>query len=307
MASRKVPSVRLGNSGLKVSRLILGCGAYGSSGWQPWIVNEEDTIKLIKAAYDLGIQTFDTADAYSNGGSEVVLGKAIKQHDLPRDEIVVMTKSEWYYNLHEKAEANGYVNQFGLSRKHIFAGVQASLRRLGLDYVDVLFYYALIHNLTPFIAMQDQYSLLYREEEREMLPTLKVSSLLSRPVRCSLAPAFRCGVYALVALARGLLTHPLEEKTYRSSTDRFGIPLLQGGGKDIIKRVEETAKRRGISMAQIALAWHLHKDGITTPVIGASTEAKLNDLIGALDVELDDQEISYLEAAYKPMPIIGHP
>ncbi|KAA1466935.1 aryl-alcohol dehydrogenase [Dentipellis sp. KUC8613] len=340
---KKVPYVRLGNSGLKVSRLVLGCGAYGTPQWQPWVLDEEESIKIIKAAYDVGIQTFDSADVYSNGLSEVVLGKAIRQHNLPRDEIVVMTKvyrvvsreqALGFYNEHDKADKYGYVNQYGLSRKHIFAAVKRSLERLGLDYIDVLFChrfdehtpiaetmtalhdvvkagyvryiamsscwawqfhvmqnYALAHNLTPFIAMTNQYSLLYREEEREMMPTLK---------------HFGTGCLPWSPLARGLLTHPLNTESRRSNIDRFSVPLLQGNSKEVIERVEQLARRKGISMAQVSLAWLLHKDGVTAPVVGASSEAKLHDLLGALEVKLDAEDVAYLEGAYRPMPVIGH-
>ncbi|KAG8704754.1 hypothetical protein FRC11_009612, partial [Ceratobasidium sp. 423] len=226
--NKKMTYVRLGNSGLKVSRLILGLMSYGNKQFGEWVLDEEEGIKHIKAAYDAGIQTFDTANVYSNGDSERILGKAIKQLNLPRDEIVVMTK---LYHLvvrdnsefilvnggdSPEADAKGYANQYGLSRKHIFESVKHSLERLQLDYVDVLqchrfdyhtpiaetmqalhdvvkagyaryigmsschayqFHamqnYAIANNLTPFISMQNQHSLVYREEEREMMPTLK--------------------------------------------------------------------------------------------------------------------------------------
>ncbi|KAG8752495.1 hypothetical protein FRC12_011921 [Ceratobasidium sp. 428] len=224
---KKMEYVRLGQSGLKVSRIILGMMTYGDPNWQGWVLSEEEGIAHVKAAYDLGIQTFDTANIYSNGRSEEILGKAIKQHNLPRDEIVVMTKlwgvvarkmDEAYSLTSEQTKLdNGYVNQYGLSRKHIFESIKHSLKRLQLNYVDVLqchrfdpntpiaetmqalhdvvqagyvryigmsscyawqFHamqnYAIANKLTPFISMQNYYSLVYREEEREMMPTLKV-------------------------------------------------------------------------------------------------------------------------------------
>jgi aryl-alcohol dehydrogenase-like predicted oxidoreductase len=226
--------MRLGDSGLKVSRLILGCMSYGSPEWQQWVLSEEEGIKHIKAAYDSGINTFDTANVYSNGLSEVILGKAIKQHNLPREEIVVMTKV--YFAVGKtpnvstvgksSTELNemGYVNQHGLCRKHIFDSVKQSLERLQLDHIDLLQChrfdketpieetmqalhdvvkagyvryigmsscwayqfnimqnYAIQNNLTPFISMQNHYSLVYREEEREMFPTLKHFRVASIP------------------------------------------------------------------------------------------------------------------------------
>ncbi|KAI0948813.1 hypothetical protein AcV7_009457 [Taiwanofungus camphoratus] len=224
--TKKMEYVRLGNSGLKVSKIILGTMQYGSSGWQEWVIGEEKAIEHIKYAYEHGIQTFDTANMYSNGLSEIFLGKAIKQLKLPREEIVVMTKvfmpitKDYGLNIRatgKDADELGLVNQYGLSRKHIFDSIKASLERLQLDYVDLFqchrfdydtpieetmqalhdvvkagyaryigmsscyayqFHamqnYAIKNNLTPFISMQNHYSLIYREEEREMFPTLKV-------------------------------------------------------------------------------------------------------------------------------------
>ncbi|KAG8926129.1 hypothetical protein FRC02_009194 [Tulasnella sp. 418] len=231
--------------------------SYGSKEWQDWVLEEEEGIKHIKAAYDAGVQTFDTANVYSNGVSEIILGKAIKQHNLPRNEIVIMTKVMFVVgkapgvNLAvtgEKPDEVGYVNQRGLSRKHIFESVQASLKRLQLDYIDLLQChrfdpdtpieetmqalhdvvqagyvryigmsscwayqfqamqnYALNNKLTPFISMQNQYNLVYREEEREMIPTLKM---------------FGVGCIPWSPLARGYLARPLSQQTLRGSTDR---------------------------------------------------------------------------------------
>ncbi|KAF8708254.1 Aldo kereductase, partial [Rhizoctonia solani] len=246
---KKMPYVRLGNSGLKVSRIILGTMTYGSPEWQGWVLGEEEGMKHIKAAYDMGIQTFDTANVYSNGLSETILGKAIKKYNLPRDEIVVMTKL--YFTVAPSvniawASAGDYVNQNGLSRKHIFEAVKHSLERLQLDYVDVLqchrfdpdtpieetmqalhdvvqagyaryigmsscyawqFHvmqnYAITHNLTPFISMQNHHSLVYREEEREMFPTLK---------------HFGVGIIPWSPLARGYLTKPVNDETSKRNT-----------------------------------------------------------------------------------------
>ncbi|KAI0062425.1 Aldo keto reductase [Artomyces pyxidatus] len=338
---RRVPYVRLGESGLKVSRIILGCMSYGTPDWMPWVLGEDEGIQHIKAAYDLGIQTFDTANIYSMGLSEVILGKAIKQHNLPRDEIVVMTKNP---------EDFGYVNQEGLSRKHIFDSVQHSLSRLQLDYIDVLQChrfdpntpieetmhalhdvvqrgwvryigmsscfawqfsrqqkftdYAMAHHLTPFISMQNHYNLLYREEEREMMPTLQHFGVASIPWS---------------PLARGLLARsPDAPKTKRGGYDRWhAMYLADSGGSEIINRVEQLAGEKGVTMGQLSLAWILTKDGngphllfhvaVAAPVIGTTSLDNLYDLLGALEVNLSEADIKFLEEPYRPMPIIGHP
>ncbi|KAJ7363874.1 Aldo keto reductase [Mycena albidolilacea] len=341
--TNKMSYVRLGNSGLKVSRLILGTMQYGSNEWQPWILSESIAIEHIKAAYDLGIQTFDTADIYSNGITEVVFGNAIKALDLPREEIVIMTKikhhvpksgpSEWFLTTKKDPNAYGYVNQGGLSRKHIFDGVKASLKRLQVDYIDVLqchgydketpveetmtalhdiiklgwvryigmgscyawqFHamqnYAINNKLTPFISMQHQYNLLYRDDEVELIPTLK---------------HFGIGSIPFSGLARGHLSRPLDEETERSRSDRF-YPLYKLGpwseDEKIIKSVEKVAREKDISMAQVALAWVLQQPMVTAPIIGPTSISQLEDLIGAINVSLSTEEIELLEAAYRPRP-----
>ncbi|KAB5590450.1 hypothetical protein CTheo_6113 [Ceratobasidium theobromae] len=339
--NKKMTYVRLGNSGLKISRIILGLMSYGSDQWAKWVLNEEEGIKHIKAAYEAGIQTFDTANVYSNGESERILGKAIKQLNLPRDEIVVMTKVYGVvarqhsdrFSPGEAADAAGYVNQSGLSRKHIFEAVKHSLERLQLDYVDVLqchrfdyntpiaetmqalhdivqagyaryigmsschayqFHamqnYAINNKLTPFISMQNQHSLLYREEEREMIPTLKM---------------FGVGMIPWSPLAQGVLARPLSQTTLRSETTPWASIVEKGKeiNKEVVIRVEQTAKKRGISMAQVAIAWSLSKDVVSAPIIGTTNLKNLEDSIGALNVQLTEEEIKYLEEAYTPQAI----
>ncbi|CAK5274675.1 unnamed protein product [Mycena citricolor] len=333
--------VRLGNSGLKVSRIILGCMSYGSRGWQTWVLEEEESFKHIKAAYDAGINTFDTANTYSNGVSEIILGKAIKQFNLPRDEIVIMTKV--FFTTGHTADtpafvadpdASGYVNQHGLSRKHIFDSVKRSLERLQLDYIDVLqchrfddntpieetmqalhdvvqagyvryigmsscwawqFHamqnYAIQNKLTPFISMQDHYSMLYREEEREMFPTLK---------------HFKVGCIPWSPLARGLLTRPLSEQSKRGSVDRMIKSFHSEATTNIINRVEELAKKKGKTMAQIALAWVLAKDVVTAPIVGSTSLDNLHELFAATEIELSEEEVKHLDELYQPGKIIGH-
>ncbi|TRM67382.1 NADP-dependent oxidoreductase domain-containing protein [Schizophyllum amplum] len=341
---RKMPYVRLGKSGLKVSKIILGCMTYGAPEWQGWVLGEDEGIKHIKAAYDLGIQTFDTANVYSNGMSEVILGKAIKQHNLPRDEIVVMTKLftevkrnvAEFFTLHIDPDTTGYVNQHGLSRKHIFESVKHSLERLQLDYIDVLQChrfdkdtpieetmqalhdvvkagmvryigmsscwayqfsamqnYAIQNNLTPFISMQNHYSLLYREEEREMMPTLQ---------------SFGVGAIPWAPLARGRLTRPLGQQTKRGEMDRMiGLySKVKESTEAIVNHVEELAKKKGCSMAQLSLAWLMVQPGVSAPIVGTTSIENLHDLIGALDIKLSEDDVKFLEEPYVPRDIIGH-
>jgi len=344
--TKKVPYVRLGNSGLKVSRVILGMMSYGDPKFEPWVLGEKDAIEHVKFAYEHGINTFDTADVYSNGLSEIFLGKAIKSLNLPREGVVVMTKlygtvakttGEYLATQpHAELDKIGYVNQHGLSRKYIFEAVKKSLERLQLDYIDVLqchrfdpetpieetmqalhdvvkagyvryigmsscyawqFHvmqnYAITHNLTPFILMQNHHSLVYREEEREMFPTLK---------------HFGVGIIPWSPLARGLLTRPFkggDTRTTRSDTDSWLSAYLEGPGTpEIVNRVEEISKKRGISMAQVSLAWSLTR--VTSPVIGSTSIKKIGELIDATDIELTDAEIQYLEEPYKARSVMGH-
>ncbi|KAI0328025.1 oxidoreductase [Cubamyces sp. BRFM 1775] len=337
----KMEYVRLGNSGLKVSKIILGCMSYGDPGWQGWVLGEEEGLKHIKFAYDHGITTFDTANVYSNGLSEVILGNAIKKYNLPREELVIMTKlygvvaPQTNVNAFTKSPLEfGIINQHGLNRKHIFDSVKASLKRLQLDYIDVLqchrfdyttpieetmqalhdvvqagyvryigmsscyayqFHqmqnYAITHNLTPFISMQNHYSLLYREEEREMFPTLKL---------------FGVGSIPWSPLARGNLTRPLSADTTRAKTDAWASLYRGEASEQIINRVEELAKQKGVSMAQISLAWIMAKPGVTAPIIGTTSLSNLEDILGALDVKLTEEEIKSLEEPYKPVAIAGH-
>ncbi|KAF9075504.1 oxidoreductase [Rhodocollybia butyracea] len=332
----KVSYVRLGNSGLKVSRIVLGCMSYGHPDWQAWVLPEEEGIKHIKAAFDAGINTFDTANVYSNGQSEVVLGKAIKQFNIPREDIVVLTKVFFPVGKTpgEDTSANPFINKRGLSRKHIFDSIKASLKRLQLDYVDVLQChrfdketpieetmqalhdvvkagytryigmsscfayqfnamqtYAIENKLTPFISMQNNYSLAYREEEREMFPTLK---------------QFGVGSIPWSPLARGLLCRPLDQQTKRAQSDRQIAFHSSDVNANIINRVEEIAKKKNVKMAQVALAWVLNRDGVSAPIVGTTTLENLYELIDALDINLSDEEMKYLEEPYTPRAIVGH-
>ncbi|KAJ7928819.1 aryl-alcohol dehydrogenase [Mycena leptocephala] len=354
-SSERMQYVRLGQSGLKISKIVLGCMSYGHPKYMgSWVLDEEEASKHIKAAYDAGINAFDTANAYSSGISEEILGRAIKQHQLPRDEIVVMTKV--FFPLSRDPtkplfgsttlDSDGYANQYGLSRKHIFDSVKHSLRRLQLDYIDLLqchrfdpntpieetmhalhdvvkagyvryigmsschawqFHvmqnYAIANKLTPFISMQNHHNLLYREEEREMFPTLK---------------HFGVGAIPWSPLARGALTRPLEKQaeTARSDSDIMPPSLYTGSeaNKTIVKRhvfcTLRTSRRnceeRGITMAQVSVAWSLSKEGVSAPIVGTTSLANLAEAIAATHIKLTEDEIKYLEEPYQPMAILGH-
>ncbi|KIO29955.1 hypothetical protein M407DRAFT_21009 [Tulasnella calospora MUT 4182] len=342
-AENNMQYVRLGKSGLKVSRIILGCASYGSKSEQSWILEEEEAVEHIKLAYDLGINTFDTGDTYSNGESERILGKAIKKYSLPRDEIVVMTKA-WgavsrepgpiWASPEEKLDQLRYTNQYGLTRKHLFAAIKDSLERLQLDYVDVLqchrfdyntpveetmhalheivkagyaryigmsscyawqFHkmqnYARQHELTEFISMQNLYNPIYREEEREMIPLLKDLGV---------------GMIPWSPNAGGVLARPLTAQTKRSEGDtyaKFGpvIPFLPA----VNNRIEEIAKNRGISMAQVVLAWSLGKGFVTAPIVGTTSLDKLRDSAGAIHVKLTEEEIKSIDEPYQARAVYG--
>jgi len=348
--AREMEYVRLGQSGLKISKIILGCMTYGSSEWQNWVLDEKAGIEHIKFAYENGINAFDTSNVYSNGESEIILGKAIKKLNLPREEIVVLTKVFFVvsktpsdftvpWSSQEKDKA-GYVNQYGLSRKHIFDSVKASLKRLQLDYIDVLQChrfdrdtpieetmqalhdvvqagyvryigmsscwawqframqnYAINNKLTPFISMQNQYSLAYREEEREMMPTLK---------------HFGVGSIPWSPLARGFLSRPLGQQTSRGESDnslkKFKAYSTkdQEGNLEIVRRVEELSKKKDCSMAQIALAWVMSKDRVSAPIVGTTSLDNLKDTIAAIKIKLSEEDIKYLEEPYRPQAINGH-
>lgn len=320
---------RLGNTGLKVSRICLGCMTYGkpTERW-PWALNEEQSRPFIQKALELGINFFDTADVYSNGASEEVVGKALRDF-AKRDEIVLATK---VYN-----PMGPGLNDRGLSRKHIMNAIDASLKRLGTDYVDLYqihrwdydtpieetletlndivragkaryigassmyswqfakaLYLADLHGWTRFVSMQPHYNLIYREEEREMLPLCKDQGI---------------GVIPWSPLARGLLTRkPTKEggETERARTDAFAKSLYtRDNDFAIAERVTEVAQQRGIPNAQVALAWLLANPVITAPIIGASKPGHLEDAIAALSVHLSEEEKNKLEDLYQPHPVLG--
>ena len=317
----------LGSAGMKVSRICLGCMTYGSKGWREWVLEEEEGRPFIRRALELGINFFDTADMYSLGRSEEILGRALRDFGPPRPDLVIATKL--FFPM-----GNG-PNQKGLSRKHIMEAIDASLRRLGTDYVDLyqihrfdpetpieetlealtdviragkaryigassmyawqfarMLYTADRHSFSRFVSMQNHYNLVYREEEREMIPLCRAEGV---------------GVIPWSPLARGLLAGNRKARTLRSQADDYAHKLYTREADDrVVEGVEDLAKRRGVPPAQMALAWLLHKPGVTAPIIGATKAHHLEDAIAALSLTLSDQEISELEAPYVPHPVLGH-
>lgn len=322
--------VRFGNTGLKVSRLCLGTMTYGKPNdrWQ-WALNEEESRPFIKKALEEGINFFDTADVYSYGSSEEVVGNALKDF-AKRDDVVIATK---VFNPMSQAP-----NDAGLSRKHIMSSIDASLKRLKTDYVDLYqihrwdyntpieetlealhdivksgkaryigassmyswqfakaLYIADLHGWTRFVSMQPHYNLIYREEEREMIPFCLDQKI---------------AVIPWSPLARGLLTGKRTKErneTLRAKTDEFGRKLYYADSDfDIVDRVTEIATQRRLPNAQIALAWMLSKPAITAPIIGASKPGHLEDAVAALSVQLTQDEITKLEELYQYHPVLGH-
>jgi aryl-alcohol dehydrogenase-like predicted oxidoreductase len=319
--------VNLGSTGLKVSRLCLGCMTYGSKKWREWVMEEEESRPFIKQALQLGINFFDTADMYSIGVSEQILGRALKDFGPSRDKLVIATKVFW--------PMGDDPNQKGLSRKHIMHAIDASLRRLGTEYVDLyqihrfdyetrieetlealhdvvkagkvlhigassmfawqfarMLYIADRLGFTRFVTMQNHYNLVYREEEREMIPLCREEGI---------------GLLPWSPLARGLLAGNRRAGTQRSKLDDYAHKLYTQEADDrVVDCVEKVAKDRGVPAAQVALAWLLHKPGVTAPILGASKPHHLEDAVAALSLKLTSQEISRLESTYVPHPVLGH-
>lgn len=319
--------VNLGNTGVKVSRICLGTMTYGSKKWREWILEEAEGRPFIQKALEMGINFFDTADVYSQGVSEEILGRALKDFGPPRDKVVIATKV--FYPMGEGP------NDKGLSRKHIMHSIDASLRRLGTDYVD-LYQIHRFDSETPveetlqalddvvkagkalyigassmyawqfarmlhtadrcgfrrFVTMQNHYNLIYREEEREMIPLCRAEGI---------------GLLPWSPIARGMLAGNRKAATLRSRTDDFGLRMYHVPADDqVVDCVEQVASARGVPPAQIALAWVLGKPGVAAPIIGASKPHHLEDAIAALDVKLTEEEIKKLESVYVPHPVLGH-
>ena len=320
----------LGKSGLKVSRICLGTMTYGTSQWRDWVLDETESRPYIQRALELGINFFDTADAYSHGVSEEVLGRALKDFTR-REEVVIATKV--FFPMGDKP------NQGGLSRVHIMQAIDDSLRRLRTDYIDLYqihrwdpdtpieetlealhdvvksgkaryigassmyawqfsksLYLADLHSWTRFVAMQNHYNLVYREEEREMMPMCRSEGI---------------GVIPWSPLARGFLSGNRSRQewgdTARAKSDDFAHQMYyQESDFTVVERVVELAKTRGVTPSQIALAWLLHQPGVTAPIVGASKMHHLEEDVASLDIEVSAEELVTLEEPYQPHPVLGH-
>ncbi|MFE0474224.1 aldo/keto reductase [Streptomyces sp. NPDC058947] len=319
--------VKLGSTGLDVSRICLGCMTYGlpDRGAHEWTLDEEASRPLIRQAVEAGITFFDTANVYSDGTSEEIVGRALRDF-ARRDEIVLATK------VHGRMRPGP--NGGGLSRKAIMTELDRSLARLGTDYVDLyqihrfdphtpveetmealhdvvkagkvryigassmyawqfskMQYTARLNGWTRFVSMQNHYNLIYREEEREMLPLCADQGV---------------GVLPWSPLARGRLTRDWDTTTGRSATDTFGSTLYQDGDRSVVEAVTRIAEARGVPRARVALAWLLHQDTVTAPIVGAAKPQHLTDAVAAVELELDGKELEELERPYTSHPIAGH-
>ena len=321
--------VNLGSTGLKVSRICLGTMTYGSKSWREWVLEEQESLPFIRRALELGINFFDTADIYSLGRSEEILGKALKEFGPERERLVIATK---LFN-----PMGDDPNQRGLSRKHIHHAVDNSLRRLGVDYIDLY----QVHRFDPhtpvdetvqalsdlvdsgkvlylgassmwawqfatmlhvadqlgahrFVTMQNHYNLLYREEEREMMPLCEHEGI---------------GVIPWSPLARGVLTGNKQAKTLRATTDDFATQLYDKTAEadaHVVDDLVSVAKKHGVPPAQVALAWLLHQPAVVAPIVGASKMPHLEDAVAAEALTLSDDEIAALEKSYVPHTVVGH-
>ena len=321
---------KLGSTDLEVSRLCLGCMGFGdASRWiHPWVLDEENSLPILRRALDLGINFFDTANVYSLGASEEILGRAMRRF-AKRDQVVIATKV--FFKMHDGLDGSG------LSRKAILSAIDASLQRLGMEYVDLYqihrwdyqtpieetmealhdvvkagkaryigasamygwqFQKALcvaeMHAWTRFVSMQNHLNLIYREEEREMLPLCRAENI---------------GVIPYSPLASGRLTRdPDNQGTLRAATDQIQknkYDAMAGADRSIVERVGELANKHGVNRAQIAMAWLLGKEGVTAPIVGATRLSHLEDAAAALAVRLTPEETAYLEEPYVPHAVMG--
>ncbi len=321
--------VQLGATGLRVSRIWLGMMSYGDPSWRPWVLEEAAAGPFVERALDLGITTFDTADMYSLGVSEEITGRLLLSR-VQREEVVIATKL--FMPMRQ-----GDPNAWGLSRKHVFDACDASLRRLGTDHIDLYQTHrwdpstpieetmealhdlvrmgkvryigassmhawqfakaqrvAAVNGWTPFVSMQPHYNLLYREEEREMFP------------QCA---DMGVGVVPWSPLARGRLTRPADapsDATTREATEAMSPSYYDGAERAILDAVGDIAEARGVSRAQVALAWVARNPVVTAPIIGATKLSHIEDAVAALDVDLTDDEVARLEDPYRPRPVLGH-
>lgn len=321
----------LGKAGLKVSRICLGCMTYGSSKWRGWILGEDEAKPFFRQAIEAGINFFDTADTYSQGVSEEVTGRALKEFAGSRESYVLATKVFF--------PMGNSPNEAGLSRKHILHAIDNSLKRLGHDYVDLYqihrfdpttpieetiealhdvvkagkaryigassmyawqlakyLYTADSMRMTRFVSMQNHYNLVYREEEREMIPLCREEGV---------------GVIPWSPLARGFLAgnrRPQDRgETTRAKSDEFAHAMYYDDSDfAVVEKVTEIAQKRGVSNARVALAWLLHRKGVTAPIIGASKPGHIEDAVAAVSLKLDDAELKALSESYVPHRVLGH-
>jgi aryl-alcohol dehydrogenase-like predicted oxidoreductase len=323
--------VSMGSTGLKVSKICLGTMTFGSPDWRNWVMNEEQSLPFIKRALDLGINFFDTADVYSLGQSEVVLGNSLRKLGVPRDRVVIATKVH--------SSMGDDPNQRGQSRKHIKHAIDDSLRRLGVDYIDLyqihrfdphtpieesldaldsvvkagkalylgassmyawqfakMLYTADRLGLARFATMQNHYNLVYREEEREMNP---------------LCVAEGVGIIPWSPLARGFLTKNRPKgsqgATLRAKNDGFAQHLYkESADYDVVDQVSAIAEKRGVPNAQIALSWLMHQPGVTAPIVGATQLEHIDAAVAATNIELSKEELEALSKPYVPHAVLGH-
>jgi len=328
-----VEYVNLGATGTKVSRLCLGMMTYGAKSWREWVLEEDEARPLIRQAIEAGINFYDTADIYSLGVSEEITGKVLKEFGGPREELVIATK---VFNPMSEGK-----NDQGLSRKHIMASIDKSLKRLGVDYVDLyqihrfdpqtpieetlealsdvvragkalylgassmyawqflkMIEFQRRNGLAQFVTMQNHYNLVYREEEREMIPLCREEKI---------------GLIPWSPLARGFLAgnrkaneDKAKGETTRARTDAFAHSLYyRESDFTVVDRVSEIAEARGVKNAQIALAWMLTKPGVSAPIIGASKAYQMDDALAAMSIVLTEDEVKRLEEPYEPHPVLG--
>ncbi|KAI5805173.1 aldo-keto reductase-like protein [Geopyxis carbonaria] len=343
-------SNRLGRSGLKISKIVLGAMSYGTPAWAPWVLDEAASLPLLEHAYNVGLRTWDTADVYSGGQSEAIIGKALKKYNIPRERVVILSKC--YFGVDTElgnakeggkgvrgamtVNAGEMLNRVGLSRKHIFDAVDASVARLG-TYIDVLQIHRLdretpreeimkalndvvesgkvryigassmaawefqaLQNIADkngwhkFVSMQGYYNLIYREEEREMLPYCRDAGI---------------GCIPWSPIARGVLARPWGGSSHRMETDAFTSAVVQQADaendKYIIDRVEEVATKHNVAMAVVAMAWVLSKDGVN-PIVGLSSKERIDQAVEASRFKLPEEDVKYLEEGYKPRAVRGY-
>ncbi|ABN66901.1 aryl-alcohol dehydrogenase [Scheffersomyces stipitis CBS 6054] len=350
MSASPVQNTKLGASGLSISPLIVGCMTFGKKKWADWVIEDEEKVfSILKKCYDSGLRTFDTADVYSNGHSEILLGKFLKKYNIPREKVVIMTKvfgtidtsyEDFTFFTEMEKPAFEFANNKGLSRKHVLDAVKGSVERLG-TFIDVLQihrldketpkaeimkslndvvvsgdvryigassmkasefcelqYIADKNGWTKFISMQNFYNLLYREEEREMIPFCKNNDLAE------------VGIIPWSPIATGILARPLgakSAKSTRADTDwakQFtGLDKLTEADETIVNRVEEIAKKHDTSMASVASAWVLSKGA--HPILGINSVERVDDALKSLTFKLTAEETAYLEEPYKPKKVYG--